>query len=257
MVAMIRRGFPYSNFLLHDCCGLKNQQNRPNFWFIFILVLNVAVGFSMIWSQVMRISSQQLQTDYFRQSGPAYQPVLVLLFLIVFFVFSAAFSGGATANDAASAVAAENEVASSGLYQVDSDPEQAKKRQLMEQAIHEQKIKRNTKSIDEDNARRAAGEILSMDIFLATFLSAFWMMVSFLINSRFFTPAPVSSGTQQRAGSKVFYGLAALIPVFFLWVAVINGYASRWIAFSISLVIYLGSIWVLKQVKNAKASTPS
>lgn len=205
----------------------------------------------------MRISSQPLQTDYFRQSGPVHQSVLVILFLLVSFVFSAAFSGNAAANAAANQTSAENEVVSSGLYQVDSDPEQAKKRQLMEQAIHEQKIKRNTKSIDDDNVRRAAGEILGMDIFLATFLSAFWMMVSFLINSRFFTAAPVSSGTQQRSGSKVFYGLGALIPVFFLWVAVINGYASRWVAFSITLVIYLVSVWVLRQVKNAKASIPS
>lgn len=193
----------------------------------------------------MRISSQQLHKDCFWQSGHAYLPVLVLLFLMVSFVFSG--------NSAANSTAAENEAVSSGIYQVDSDTEKARKRQLMEKAIHEEKIKRDTTSIDDNNARRAAGEILGMDIFLAAFLSAFWMLVSFFIASRFFSAEPDSSGSQQSTGFKVFHGVAVLIPILFLWVAVTNGFASWWLAFSIALVIYLASGWVLKRVKNTTA----
>lgn len=190
----------------------------------------------------MRISSQQSHRDYFWQIGPVCHPVLFILFLLS----TLAFSGNSAANPAV----AENEAASSGIYQVDSDAEKARKRQLMEKAIHEEKIKRDTKSIDDNNARRAAGEILGMDIFLAAFLSAFWMLVSFFIASRFFSAEPDSSGTRQSTGFKVFHGVAVLIPILFLWVAVTNGFASWWLAFSISLVIYLASGWVLKRVKN-------
>lgn len=192
----------------------------------------------------MQISSYKLHLNCFMQSNSLFNPALVLLF----FLIAIAFSSGVLADSTAS----ENASESTGIYQVDSDAEKARKRQLMEKAIHEEKIKRDTKSIDDNNARRAAGEILGMDIFLAAFLSAFWMLVSFFIASRFFSAEPDSSGARHSTGFKVFHGVAVLIPILFLWVAVTNGFASWWLAFSIALVIYLVSGWVLKRVKNAQ-----
>jgi hypothetical protein len=112
--------------------------------------------------------------------------------------------------------------------------ETEKRRELMEKAIHEEKIKMVTQSRDLANERRAAGEILGFDLFLGAFLSALWILISLFLFTRFDSSRVEDA---KRSGLSIFILSASLMPFMLIWVALSTGYLSWWLTFALSVLI--------------------
>ncbi len=119
-----------------------------------------------------------------------------------------------------------------------------KRRELMEKAIREEKLKMRTSASDSANKRRSAGEILGFDVFLGGFLTALWGTISLFFATRFFPSGKDAAKNDGNSGPKVFYAIAALMPLMLLWVAISTGYASWWLTFAVSVSIY----WLLSKL---------
>ena len=128
--------------------------------------------------------------------------------------------------------------------------EQAKKREAMEKAMLHEKLKMGTQARDSKNELRAAGQILGFDVFLGAFLTLLWSMISLFIATRF-SPESKKSG-HTRTGLRIYYFVAALIPLLLLWVSISTGHLSWWLTFTVSVVLYWLPGQIFRKIKAAR-----
>ncbi len=129
-----------------------------------------------------------------------------------------------------------------------SDPgeqEGARHREIIAEAFLHEKLKMKTDVRDLNNDKRAAGEILGFDVFLGTFLTALWAMISLFIATQF-------SGAKDNGnkGVTLFYVSASFVPLILLWVAISSGYASWWLTLAVSGLVYWLMGFVFKKIKT-------
>ena len=130
--------------------------------------------------------------------------------------------------------------------------DQARKREAMEKAMLHEKLKMRTQTRDANNERRAAGEILGFDVLIGAFLTLLWSMISLFIATRF-APESKERG-QTRSGLRLYYSVAALVPLLLLWVSISTGYLSWWLTLAVSLILYWLSGQIFRKITAARAT---
>lgn len=128
--------------------------------------------------------------------------------------------------------------------------EQAKQREAMEKAILHEKLKMGTQARDSKNEQRAAGRILGFDVFLGAFLTLLWSMISLFIATRFSQES--GENGRPRTGVRIYYSVAALVPLMLLWVSISTGHLSWWLTFAVSVVLYWLSGQIFRRIRAAR-----
>jgi hypothetical protein len=175
---------------------------------------------------------------------------LPLALIALFFVASPSLSFANPDSDNQSNPPAAAATPSSIFSPDEESVEQAKKREAMEEAILHEKLKMGTQARDSKNEQRAAGRILGFDVFLGAFLTLLWSMISFFIATRL-SPESGENG-HTRAGVRIYYSVAALVPLMLLWVSISTGYLSWWLTFTVSAVLYWLPGQIFKKIKVAR-----
>lgn len=192
------------------------------------------------------VTLSNLNTDFLAKRACLQAFTMAIALLLALFNTSVLASGQLGVQEAADAMS---------INTPESEKEQ--RRALMEKAILDEKYKMNTESRDRDNRQREQGRIFGFDLVLGAFLTMLWAIISLFIAAQFLPEKerPENKGSQikhNKIGARIFYASAALVPMMLLWVSIVTGYVSWWLAFVISGLIYGSFSKIFQQIERSR-----